>query len=72
MRSGKLCFKDRRYQMTHLAFLALDLALSHVLDAFNVSLPRFSDIRGGGVLEGVLTSDPEELVESAEEEEEVE
>lgn len=46
------------------------LALSHMLDMFNMSLPRFLDIGGGSVLEGGLILDPEELVESAESEKE--
>lgn len=33
-----------------------------------MSLPRFPDIRGGGVLGGVFPSEPEELVAELEEE----
>jgi len=51
--------------MTNLAFLDLRSSLSDALDA---PLPRFPDIRGGGVLGGVFPSEPEELVAELEEE----
>lgn len=41
-----------------------------MLDTSNMSLPHFLDIWGGGVLGEVLTSNPEELMDDTEEEEE--